>query len=96
MSDPIQTNENDTTTTEETSSTYEVAPLVIDNSIFSKFTLSHKSSECKLPGEETISVYRVPEGTYFDESVVIDEYKKSEEETTDSGEEGGSTGQDNG
>lgn len=73
---------NETEVTEEDSSMITTKPADmpksnIDLTIFPHFTLPRYTdswSECRVPGAEMYKVYTVDEGTYFDESVVIDEY----------------------
>lgn len=64
----------------------------VDLTVFPHFTLPRYTdswSECRVPGAEMYKVYTVDNGTYFDESVVIDEYAainkpNTTEEETDS------------
>lgn len=57
----------------------------VDLTVFPHFTLPRYTdswSECRNPGAEMYEVYTVDEGTYFDESVVIDEYAEINKSTT--------------
>lgn len=95
MSDELEN--GTTTTTEEDSSMITAAPADrpksnVDLTVFPHFTLPRYTdswSECRVPGAEMYKVYTVDNGTYFDESVVIDEYaainkSNTTEEETDS------------
>lgn len=77
MSDPITT-EPEVTEEEKVVPFIENLKIDINRDVFPHFTLSHFTSENRVPAEEYIKVKPVEDGTYFNEDVVIDEYKKDE------------------
>lgn len=64
---------------------------VVDTKIFPRFTMPRITdgwTECRAPGLDMYNVYTVEDNTYFDESIVTDEYAaflkpKTEENTGD-------------
>ena len=51
--------------------------IVVNDKWFPRFTMPRLRdgwTESMLPGSEMFSIYKVDNGTYFDESIVVDEY----------------------
>ena len=65
---------SDTIIAEESTPIIENLKLNIDHSVFPHFTLSHFTSEHRVPSEGFVKVDKIEDGTFFPESVVIDEY----------------------
>jgi len=52
---------------------------VVNNTLFPRFMLPRMTdgwTESYCPGNDMYAIYKVDDGTYFDESIVVDEYAK--------------------